>query len=413
MGVLNCQKCFNSDNMIKNELITGNNLLKNQKVLLALDSLRTTLSPRNSSENFSQNKNNSTLNKTDHDHPIKEKNKRLINASNLQLKSDEDFINDLEYNTLEIIYNDSFSGTNEINSENKKDNESEENYKIRLKYVEELFGCDEDSSSKNNSFNDQNFINNYKNNLKKNDKIEKNMINCNCDLNNLINEKIKEKNQFEIQNNKKEKDLNENNLDKNCYNNKNSNYIYLHKNNFNDIGSNNNYINQLIVEENEEYEQEKEYKNKSFINNKYKLFTFNKNDSEGEENIELKKILNNKNLTKSEKIKNKNKNEETIEISNYDDISYKIETKEEKSIISYELDENININNNDNNFIEEIENEKINIKEEKDLFQNNENNIKRLNFINIIEQKLNNNIYKSKIQNNKYIITDAFCDYEP
>ena len=57
--------------------------------------------------------------------------------------------------------------------------------------------------------------------------------------------------------------------------------------------------------------------------------------------------------------------------------------------------------------------QKTNIKEEKDLFQNNENNIKRLNFINIIEQKLNNNIYKSKIQNNKYIITDAFCDYEP
>ena len=44
---------------------------------------------------------------------------------------------------------------------------------------------------------------------------------------------------------------------------------------------------------------------------------------------------------------------------------------------------------------------------------NNEIKIKKIRFIENIEQKVENEIDKIKENHNQYIITDAFCDYEP
>ena len=60
MGVLNCN-CLHNDTKNINEIITGNNL-KAQKLVFALESCKTTLSPRNSSEFFNTSQNNNLPN---------------------------------------------------------------------------------------------------------------------------------------------------------------------------------------------------------------------------------------------------------------------------------------------------------------------------------------------------------------
>ena len=65
MGVLNCQKCYNTENKNNDEIITGNNILKNQKVLFALDSYKTSVSPISNNDNLSQNKFNNFINNID------------------------------------------------------------------------------------------------------------------------------------------------------------------------------------------------------------------------------------------------------------------------------------------------------------------------------------------------------------
>ena len=108
MGVLNC-KCFQSDIKGINEIITGNNL-KPHKLILALDSLKTTLSPKISSENFNLKQNK------DFFYNNKDKNSRLSLKSKKESSTEEDIIiNDIDYNTIEIC-----SDISESNDKKKK-----------------------------------------------------------------------------------------------------------------------------------------------------------------------------------------------------------------------------------------------------------------------------------------------------
>ena len=319
MGVLNCQKCFNSDNKNYNEIITGNNMSQNQKVMFALDSRKTTLSPRTSSDNFNLNKFNCNN---------KDKTKRISLKSKKESKTEEDYPNDLDFETIEIPYDEIDSSEEKENDDYlNNNNDSEENYNIRLKNAEKLFGCDEGLSSKNNSLNIENNNNNDKKDID-NNKINENLqnniiINEEFNLNDFINKKIKEKtiNDFKKEETKKE-------IIESKYNNKlccqsnyniiignnclNYNYQYnLYNNHNNDIGlfngnnCNYNYINQKIDEENEEYEQEKEIVNISDINYKYKSSTFSQYEIK---NIEQNTISCGQNTIKSEEIKTKREN---------------------------------------------------------------------------------------------------------
>ena len=105
MGSLNCQKCFNNEYKISDELITGNNLLKTKKVVLALDSF----SQNYTCDNYCQNNNlqSNIMNS------IKDKSKRLSSYRWKRGKKNEEkeSNNNYEYNTMEIAYNDNFSNS--------------------------------------------------------------------------------------------------------------------------------------------------------------------------------------------------------------------------------------------------------------------------------------------------------------
>ena len=200
------------------------------------------------------------------------------------------------------------------------------------------------------------------------------------------------------------------------YNNQNNLYI----NNFNDVGGNyNNIINQKIDEENEEYEQDKDIIDLSDSNinlniniNKCKSLTFS------QKNLEKCTLSDNK-TNKSEELKTRKgtKIEETNYNLNYYD-SNNNQKEDDRSVISYEIEyvENCNNKNNEEEDLEE---------ENKDIINNDENNFdesnnekkekenKRINFINNIELKITDNINKLKDYQDRYIITDAFCDYDP
>ena len=392
MGSLNCQKCFNNEYKISDELITGNNQLKSKKVVLALD----TFSQNYTCDNYCQN----NIVQSNRMNSIKEKSKRSsCNRGKRGKKNEEEESNNnLEYNTMEIVYNDNFSNSYEENEEEENSElDSEDNYNIRLKNAEELFGCDEQTSSINESINDnKNTIN--CDNFKINDKIKKNMIvNGNDNLNDLINEKLREKEEKIFESNKNDKEINGNK--ENSYSNYNIiignsclhyNYQYNLYNNDIELLNGGNNINQKI---------NREYLKKGNIidNNKYKSSTFSnfeKKDLDNNENSQFEDTI------KSEDIRrNKNENNE-----------YQIE--EGKSVISYEvetLDDNINKNNSK----ETIEEEIINIKDQMNLINNNERKKDKQIFIKEIEKKLRDDIYKIKDLHNQYIITDAFCDYKP
>ena len=418
MGVLNCQKCYNTENKNNDEIITGNNILKNQKVLFALDSYKTSVSPISNNDNLSQNKFNNFINNID-------KNKKF------QFKKDssteEEFI---EYNTIEIPYDD-IDSEEEIKMSDNFDINHDflEDYNTKYQKVKELIECEEDSSYRNNSMSiHENNLENIDNeNIKINEEIKNKELNKNkSDLNDFINKKIREnrKNKLKTEENSSNININQNlNNDNKIYNQNNynnliigdncfhMNYQYNLNNNYNnEVGYNfgsSNYINQKIDEENEEYdEQEKKIIDISFINYKYKSSTFSQCELK---NIEKSTIFDNKNSIKSEEIKTRKgtKNEASNENVNYN-FSNNYKPHDDKSAISYEIeyiDEN-NMDNdiyNDNNII--IENEKK--------IGNNEIKIKKIRFIENIEQKVENEIDKIKENHNQYIITDAFCDYEP
>ena len=111
MGVLNCN-CLHNDTKNINEIITGNNL-KAQKLVFALESCKTTLSPRNSSEFFNTSQNNNLPNN-------KGKNKEMSLKSKKESNTEEEIIiNDIDYNTIEIICDNS--------NEEKHDKKTEKN----------------------------------------------------------------------------------------------------------------------------------------------------------------------------------------------------------------------------------------------------------------------------------------------
>ena len=425
MGVLNCQKCFHNENKNLSEIITGNNLLSNQKVLFALDSRKTSLSPKTNSDNFNMNKINCFVNK--------DKNKRISLKSKKESKTEEDYITDLDYETIEIPYDEIDSIEENENEEYFKNNNSESDYKIRLKNAEELFGSEKEFSIKNNSLNLVN-NNNYidiNNEDNSGDKFKNDLIiNQKSNLNDFINKKIKEKTANEFQKEEIKKEIYEN-INNNPYyqsnyniiignNCLNYNYQYnLYNNNYNELGlSNGNnykYINQKIDEENEEYEQEKEIINISDINNKYKSSTFSQYEIK---NIEQNTINSNKNSIKSEAIKTR-KETKKEENNKYGNIYSKnnCQHSEERSAISYEIEciddnNNNNLENNYNYKNNLIGKEKININNEINIF-NTEKDKKKIYFIENIERKINDIIDIIKDSHNHYIITDSFCDYEP
>lgn len=442
MGVLNCQKCFNNDNKNKNEIITGNNLLKNQKVLFALDSRKSTLSPRTNSDSSNQNKLNHFLS-------TKEKYKKMSLKSKRYSSLEDEYMNELDYNTIEIPNDDddedSFDSIEEKKSYEKSENiqDSEENYKIRLKNAEELFGCDEDSSNRNSNNIHTNNINNqnYDNNINIDDEIKNTLDNKDkCDLNDFINEKIKEKRLNELKSEEKktkEQTLENNSNEKSNYprnyniiignNCLNYNYQYnLYNNNFNDMPNlvnSNNYINQKIDEENEEYEQEKKIidisdinnNNKDIYINKYKSSTFSQNELK---NNDKNEILDIKYSIKSEEKNTRKgtKNEGSNEFINYN-FSNNYQPQDDRSAISYEIeyiDENNNyVNDKENKNIIIENNEEICYDGGIDLNELSQKQKKRINFKENIELKLDSDINKIKENHNQYIITDAFCDYEP
>jgi hypothetical protein len=391
MGSLNCQKCFNNEYKVSDELITGNNPLKTKKVVLALDSF----SQKYSCDNYCQN----NIIHSDRMNSIKERNKRFsCNRGKRGKKNEEEENNNnLEYNTMEVVYNDNFSNSYDENEEEENSElDSEDNYNIRLKNAEELFGCDEQASSINESINDNKNIINC-DNFKINDKIKKDIIvNGNDNLNDLINEKFREKEEKIFESNKNDKEIKGNKEQSfSNYNiiigNSCLHYNYQYNLYNNDI--------ELLNGGNINKKMNREYLKKININdnNKYKSSTFSnfeKKDLDNNENSQFEDTI------KSEDIR-RNKNE-----------SNEIQIEEGKSVISYEV-ETLDDNMNKNNSKETVEEENINIKDQMNLLNYNETKKDKQIFIKEIEKKLRDDIYTIKDLHNQYIITDAFCDYKP
>ena len=420
MGVLNCN-CLHNDTKNINEIITGNNL-KAQKLVFALESCKTTLSPRNSSEFFNTSQNNNFQNN-------KGKNKEMSLRSKKESNTEEEIIiNDIDYNTIEIICDNSDSNEEKHDKKTEKNN-LEKIHNIKIKNKEELFRNDEDSLVKNNSstlLNEKKISkenNNTNNNNNDSDiKIQNNLlINDQSNLNNFINEKIKEKRKSELEN---EKNGDKKEIDNKNYHKKynliignsafNYNYQYnIYNISYNDLGGNYNYIDQKIDEENEEYEQEKEIINISDINlNVYKSSTFSQCETK---NLEKETIFEKQISTKSEEIKTR---KETKNEGSNDNVPYyslnEDKRPEERSAISYEIDYVEEYINTDTNNEETIKDNNLNVNNNNIETDNiNEKNSKRLNFKQNIELKINDNINKIKDSHDQYIITDAFCDYDP
>ena len=410
MGVLNCQKCFHIENKNKDEIITGNNILTNKKLIIDLDSHQKSLSPIICSGNLYQNTFNCNKDK------IKRASFKIKKGS----RNDEEFTTDLENNTIEIPYDDfddsdSFEENQSQRNYENNNIECEENYNIN---EEKLLGYTQDSYNKNNSENLISNVNNENNNNKLNDDIIKKFINKDqTNLNDFINERIKENRKNIINEKQNENENNENlninfnlRIGNNAYNH---NYKYNFYNN-NEIGlfngNNYNYINQKIDEEKEE--DEPQIINISDINKKYISSTFSQYELK---NLEQNSILDYKNSIKSEEVRTRKgtKLEASNEIINYNITTNKEKLKDEESAISYEI-EYIDENNNYSNVTNLINNnEKIDINNGIDLTKINQKEIKILNFKENIEKKLDDDIGKVKNFHNQYIITDSFCDYEP
>ncbi len=438
MGVLNC-KCFRDDIKGVNEIITGNNL-KPHELVMALDSLTKPFSPKDSSEIFNQKQINfNSINK--------DKNK--INSIPLKLNkessTEEEIINnDMDFNTMDLCYD--IIDSNDENNNGKSIENSridDNNDIIKIKKEEDLLEYDDFSGNNNTSNlhkekiigNNENYDDKYENEIKNNNIL----INDKCNINNFINEKIKEqrKNDFEKEggvNLNEIKEINDNNnkhynliIGNNSFN---YNYQYnMYNSNYNDMGGNYNIINQKIDEENEEneeFEQDQDIIDISESNtninnnlniNRCKSSTFSLNEKK---NLEKCTNFDNK-TTKSELLRTRKgtkiENDGTNNNINYYEDSNNNQKQDDRSVISYEIEcvENCNNNNNNNNEEEDLEENKDTINKDGINIDNNtkeKENIK-INFINNIELKITDNINKIKEYHDQYIITDAFCDYDP
>ena len=249
MGALNCQKCINEDNKIINELLLEGKPSKSRKVITALESQETNItSPLKSFMNLSKEKINRFNNSNISEETLKLKEKIKKIYSEYQ-KGNKDALYDLDYNTLEVVHNSSDS-------------------------YEEFHDRDSD-------FNDE-----EQEDFEEIHKILLANGNQDVNLNDFINQKIKESRQaqieYEKENNNNEEDDDDLNNIKNgeiidnpenykiIYDNSMNNYNYqLNNNKFNNfsdfelsdddnknnINNNfNNFNNNNIIEEKEEFE---------------------------------------------------------------------------------------------------------------------------------------------------------------
>lgn len=326
MGVLNCQKCINEENKIINELLLEGKMNKSRRVITALESQDTNSTPPKIVKYLNEEKVNSSN---------FSKNERLKRIYFEIKKGNKEAIYDLDYNTLDIINNESDSYLEFPNDE------IENNFK--------------DINHINDNDNVEDFDEIYK--------IFKANGNNDLDINDFINQKIKESQKEQ----KKEEYVQNNEIidnpdnykivyDKNM-NNYQNNFKY---NGFSDLelSEDGNNLNDKIIEEKEEYEnEESSFKDTKELKHHSANITQTKNKS-----IEI-----NKTSIKSEKIKKKeNINEKEIKINNKSNIFNNsnsiIKQIPGKSITSYELEsDNPNIENSNN--INDINNSNEKLKE--------------------------------------------------
>ena len=308
MGVLNCQKCINLENKRYNELLIGRNGQKSRKVITALESQDTNSTPPKIAEYKNEEKINNL------NFISKEKLRQIY----LEIKKgNKDAIYDLDYNTLEIICNESDSYYDFQEKESEIKNNINDNYENdNIEQYEEL----------------HKFLKSGNNDL---------------DINDFINQKIKENQEAQIK--VEGEDINMQNkeiidnpdnykiiYDKNL-NGLQNNYKY---NAFSDLElseeENNNNLDNRILEEKEEYENDES----SFKNIKLKeLRHYSANLTQQKvKDIELIKM---KKSIRSEKIKNKTGISEKENINNNKSINSNnnsIYKHAGKSITSYEVE---------------------------------------------------------------------------
>ena len=320
MGVLNCQKCINLENKRINELLLGQNDHKSRRVITALESQDTNSSPPKMAKYLNEEKiNNSNFINID-------KLKRIYSEIK---KGNKDAIYDLDYNTLEIICNesDSYYDFQEKESENKNylnKNNKDDN----LEEIDELH------------------------------KYLKSKVNNDLDINDFINQKIKESQEAQIKvegknNNIQNYEILDNPENYKIIYDKNSNCLqnnFLY-NAFSDLElsedeNNNNNIDNRIIEEKEEYENDES----SFKNTKTKeIRHYSANLTQKKiKDTELNRI---KKSVRSEKIKNKTDISEKDNLNHHKSINSNNNSINKqfvgKSIMSYEVEsDNPNIENN-------------------------------------------------------------------
>ena len=319
MGVLNCQKCINSENRIINELLLEGKERKKSNIVTALKTQDTDSSPQKLGKYFTE----MSINRlTQNDN--KESQEHLIKRVYLEIKKgNTDAIYDLDYNTLDIICNDSDSYQDFFDKKSEK-------------YI----------NMENNNIN----LNINKNIKNKEDMDEFHKIllaggNNDLNINDFINQKIKESQDAMIQ---EKENINNNEImenpdnykiiyDKNL-NNYPNNYKY---NNFSDLElsdeeSFNNKKNK-IIEEKEEYENENEESSfQKFKELKHNSAQLNQNK------VKSLEINKSKKYSKSEKIKNKGdeSNKENQNNINSINLNNNAIYKQQggKSVTSYELE---------------------------------------------------------------------------
>ena len=308
MGVLNCQKCINLENKRYNELLIGRNGQKSRKVITALESQDTNSTP----PKIAEYKNEEQINNLNF--ISKEKLRQIY----LEIKKgNKDAIYDLDYNTLEIICNESDSYCNFQEKESEIKNNINDNFE-------------------NDNFEQFEELHKY---LKSG--------NNDLDINDFINQKIKESQEAQIKVEGENINMQNNEIIDNPENykiiyDKNSNglqnnYKY---NPFSDLElseeENNNILNNKIIEENEEYEND-ESSFKKIKSNELKHYSANLSQKKVND-IELIKM---KKSLRSEKIKNKAGISEKDNANNHKSINSNnnsIYRHAGKSITSYEVE---------------------------------------------------------------------------
>ncbi len=233
MGSLNCQKCINDENKNIDEILIEKNEYESRKIITALESQETNATPRKTYDNLTKEKLNRLNNININEEDFK---KKILKIYSEFKKGNKDILYDLDYNTLEVVYNDSDSYGEFYNKYSDNENEQIEEFDEYQKIL----------------------LANGNNNL---------------NLNDFINQKIKESRQAQIRHAEEDEDdikyINKeeiiNNPDnyKIIYDNNNqfNNFKFI---NFSDFELSDDDINndKKIIEEKEEYENEESSKEK-------------------------------------------------------------------------------------------------------------------------------------------------------